>query len=95
MELKRLHTCFKIKEIGCKKIPYGVCFVIVLVYALELMVSPLLALDFTLLLPVDDMAKQMMIAAMPTAANTIFLLEKEEAYDFRGLLTLAQSGFIL
>nr|WP_032682089.1 hypothetical protein [Bacillus tequilensis] len=41
------------------------------------------------------MAKQMMIAAMPTAANTIFLLEKEEAYSFRGLLTLTRPGFIL
>lgn len=39
------------------------------------MVSPVIALGFTLILPVDDMTKQIMIlvAAMPTAANTTLM----------------------
>ncbi|KGL38775.1 hypothetical protein BMT55_07235 [Listeria newyorkensis] len=42
---------------------------------LRLLISPLIAVLFTLILPVDTMTKQIMIllAAMPTAANTTLL----------------------
>nr|WP_318540193.1 AEC family transporter [Terribacillus saccharophilus] len=51
-----------------------------LTYALvlKLLISPVIAYLFTLMLPVDDMVKQIMIlvAAMPTAANTtLYALE--------------------
>ncbi|QYX44432.1 AEC family transporter [Bacillus inaquosorum] len=55
------------KNIEYRKISYSLL--------LKLMVSPVIALGFTLILPVDDMTKQIMIlvAAMPTAANTTLM----------------------
>lgn len=55
------------KHIEYRKISYSLL--------LKLMVSPVIALGFTLILPVDDMTKQIMIlvAAMPTAANTTLM----------------------
>lgn len=42
---------------------------------LKLFISPLIALGFSLILPVDNLVKQIMIlsAAMPTAANTTLM----------------------
>ncbi|MBY4603203.1 AEC family transporter [Bacillus sp. SPARC3] len=55
------------KNIEYRKISYSLL--------LKLMVSPMIALGFTMILPVDDMTKQIMIlvAAMPTAANTTLM----------------------
>ncbi|MCY8632506.1 AEC family transporter [Bacillus spizizenii] len=55
------------KHIEYRKISYSLL--------LKLMVSPVIALGFTFILPVDDMTKQIMIlvAAMPTAANTTLM----------------------
>lgn len=55
------------KHIEYRKISYALL--------LKLMVSPVIALGFTFILPVDDMTKQIMIlvAAMPTAANTTLM----------------------
>lgn len=55
------------KHIEYRKISYSLL--------LKLMVSPVIALGFTFILPMDDMTKQIMIlvAAMPTAANTTLM----------------------
>ncbi|QUF66392.1 AEC family transporter [Bacillus atrophaeus] len=55
------------KNIEYRKISYSLL--------LKLMISPVIALGFTFILPVDDMTKQIMIlvAAMPTAANTTLM----------------------
>lgn len=55
------------KHIEYRKICYSLL--------LKLMVSPVIALGFTFILPMDDMTKQIMIlvAAMPTAANTTLM----------------------
>ncbi|MEC1593846.1 AEC family transporter [Bacillus spizizenii] len=55
------------KHIEYRKISYSLL--------LKLMVSPVIALGFTFILPVDDMTKQIMIlvAAMPIAANTTLM----------------------
>ncbi|MEC0604573.1 AEC family transporter [Bacillus spizizenii] len=55
------------KHIEYRKISYSLL--------LKLMVSPEIALGFTFILPMDDMTKQIMIlvAAMPTAANTTLM----------------------
>ncbi|KIL19033.1 hypothetical protein C2W58_02194 [Bacillus pumilus] len=55
------------KQVDYRNISYAVL--------LKLFISPLIAFGFTLILPVDDMVKQIMIlvAAMPTAANTTLM----------------------
>ncbi|MFN2746831.1 MULTISPECIES: AEC family transporter [Bacillus] len=55
------------KQIEYRKVSYSLL--------LKLFVSPLIAWGFTMILPVDDLVKKIMIlaAAMPTAANTTLM----------------------
>lgn len=62
---------------------------------LRLILSPAIAWIFTIFLPVDDLLKQIMIvlAAMPTAANTTMLaLQYETEPEFVSSATLVSTG---
>jgi predicted permease len=66
--------------------------------AIKLVISPFIAYILTLLLPVDEMVKQIMIimAAMPTAANTtMYALQFNTEPEFVSSATLISTSLSL